>query len=630
MDGGGSGGVRAAGGAGPLDGDSSAAPRDARATGARDATAMAAPRDAQVVAGAQDVQTAGTRDGKALAGTRVAVLGGGICGLATAYRLARSGADVTLLEGSDQLGGLGTFFRWRNGWVERFYHCLMPTDDDLLGLLGELGLRDAVRWRRTSMGMVVDGCHYPFNSALDLLRFRPLPPHDRVRFGVVSLLLRRLGRGKDLDRLRTEDWLRGVYGDRVWRRLLAPMFGSKFGAAFGDVPALYLWERLGRESNVSVRGYPAGGYKAVIDALASAIERAGGVVRTAAPVRRLAVDGGRALVTVAGGGTVPADRVVSTLPLPVLREVADADLLPLLPDVRLPYQGVVNALFFLRRPLSPHYWAPVVRSGTDFDGVIGMSALTGPVDGRHLVYVMRYTDRESALYRADPRRIAARWTKQLVGLYPDLTSADVNDVRVFKAPFVEPVYPLGYLSRRPPVEVAGTPLLLATTAHVYPAVTSWNSSVGLANRVAGVLVDAVRGGAAHGAAAAGGAVVDLGGSPGGATGPAGSTAGGAVLDGAVVGAPQVGAPQVGASQIGASGTGAPQVDAPQVGAPVPGAPAYGAPVPGAPPAGAPVQGAPAAGEPVPGAPGGRSADQRGGGEGFPDQLLQGGGDPRRR
>ena len=149
-------------------------------------------------------------------GTKITVLGGGICGLAVAHRLARSGAEVTLLEGSDQLGGLGTFTPWREGWVERFYHCVMPTDDDLLGLLDEVGLRERVAWRRTSMGMVVDGRHHPFNSALDLLRFTPLLLRDRVRFGVVSLLLRRLGKGKDLDRLRTEDWLRGLYGDRVW------------------------------------------------------------------------------------------------------------------------------------------------------------------------------------------------------------------------------------------------------------------------------------------------------------------------------------------------------------------------------------------------------------------------------
>jgi protoporphyrinogen oxidase len=410
---------------------------------------------------------------------RTVVIGGGICGLAVAHRLARAGTQVTLLEGTDQLGGLGTFFPWHDRWLERFYHCVMPTDENLLPLLEELGLRDDIRWERTSMGMIVDGRHYPFNSALDLLRFSALSLPDRVRFGAVSVLLRRLGKGKDLDNLRTEDWLRGLYGDKVWQDLFAPLFGSKFGAAFGDVPALYLWQRLGRERNVAVRGYPRGGYKTIIDALRRSIEAHGGIVRTSAPVRMLR-NGEVGL----DGETIEADRIVSTLPLPALRAVADAELAPLLPQVNLRYQGVVNALFVLRQPLSGHYWTPVLRSGTEFDGVVEMSPLAGPVDGRHLAYVMRYTDRESPLFREDERTIAARWTDQLRSLHPGL---DVEEVHVFRAPFVEPVYPVGYLAQRPAVEVAGTSLLLATTAHVYPSVTSWNSSVGLANRVSEII-----------------------------------------------------------------------------------------------------------------------------------------------
>jgi protoporphyrinogen oxidase len=425
---------------------------------------------------------------------RVTVIGGGICGLATAHRLVRAGVAVTLLEASDQLGGLGTFFTSRGRSVERFYHCVMPTDSALLALLDEVGVRESVDWRPTRMGMIVDGVHRPFNSALDLLRFRPLSLVNRIRFGVISVLLRRLGKGKDLDLMRTEDWLRGLYGDKVWSLLLAPMFGAKFGSAFGDVPALYLWERLGRESNKSVRGYPGGGYESVIAALRASIEAGGGEVRTCAPVRLLEAGPDRALVTLADGETIEADHVVSTVPLPALRAIADADLAPRLPDVRLPYQGVVNTLFFLRKPLSGHYWAPVLRSGTEFDGVIEMSALTGTEQygGRHLVYVMHYTDRESALYREDDDAIAARWTDQLLSLHKGLTRDDVDEVRVFKAPFVEPVYPLGYLTQRPAVEVPGTRLRLATTAHVYPNVTSWNSSVELADSVTDRLLHDIR------------------------------------------------------------------------------------------------------------------------------------------
>ncbi|MGH8886146.1 MAG: NAD(P)/FAD-dependent oxidoreductase [Egibacteraceae bacterium] len=418
---------------------------------------------------------------------RVIVIGGGIAGLASAHHLSRQGAHTTLLESSEQLGGLGTFFRSGEQWVERFYHCVMPTDGHLLSLLGEIGLADAVRWRPTRMGFVVDGTRYPFNTPLDLLRFRPLTLVQRLRLGVVSLLLRHLGRGEDLDNVRSEDWLRGLYGDAVWERVLQPLFRSKFGPAVGDVPALYLFQRLGREKNVATRGYPEGGYKAIIDGLRAAIETHGGTVRTATPVTKIRETPGGVRVELSGGEAVDGDWVVSTVPLPLLHQLADAALKARLPSLRLPYLGVVNVLFFLARPLDGCYWTPVLRSGTEFDGVIETSTLAGTAgyDGRHLAYVMKYTDRNSALFAEDDASIADRWTKQLLNLYADLPLRveDVCEVRVFKAPFVEPVYPLGYGSIKPAIDVGETRLLLATTAHIYPQVTSWNSSAGLAHEV---------------------------------------------------------------------------------------------------------------------------------------------------
>ena len=420
---------------------------------------------------------------------RVVVIGGGIAGLAAAHRLGGGGADVVLVESSAQLGGLGTFFRSEDDWVERFYHCVMPTDDALLQLLDELGLGDQVQWRRTTMGMAVGGTRYPFNTALDLLRFRPLPFLDRVRLGAVSLLLRRPGKGEDLDDVRTEDWLRGLYGDRIWERVWEPLFRSKFGPAVGDVPALYLWQRLGRESNVAVRGYPRGGYRSIIDSLRAAIESTGGEVRTSAPVAGLRQRGDEVHVELAGGEVLSADWVISTAPLPLLRQLtADApELAEALPDVRLQYQGVVNAVFFLRRPLDDRYWMPVIGSGTEFDGVVEMSSLTGPetYGGRHLAYTMKYTDRTSDLFLDDDEAIAARWTDQLLELFRDLPlrREDVLEVSVFKAPFVEPAYPLGYGRMKPAIAVGDTRLLLATTSQVYPRVTAWNSSVALSNEV---------------------------------------------------------------------------------------------------------------------------------------------------
>src|SRR5437899_2495730 len=57
-----------------------------------------------------------------------AVIGGGISGLATAVRIAGLGARVTLYEGESFLGGLGTTFPYGDTHLERFYHCILPSD----------------------------------------------------------------------------------------------------------------------------------------------------------------------------------------------------------------------------------------------------------------------------------------------------------------------------------------------------------------------------------------------------------------------------------------------------------------------------------------------------------------------
>ena len=49
----------------------------------------------------------------------VAVLGGGISGLVSAYRLLQKGSRVTLFEASDELGGLGAWGEWNVGnWCD--------------------------------------------------------------------------------------------------------------------------------------------------------------------------------------------------------------------------------------------------------------------------------------------------------------------------------------------------------------------------------------------------------------------------------------------------------------------------------------------------------------------------------
>ena len=73
--------------------------------------------------------------------------------------------------------------------------------------------------------------------------------------------------------------------------------------------------------------------------------------------------------------------------------------------------------------------------------------------------------------------------KALKAFNPEFSQDWVEDIRVFRAPYVEPVWPLGYQKVKPRMRCADSHLYMASTAQSYPQVNSWNTMVGIANDV---------------------------------------------------------------------------------------------------------------------------------------------------
>ena len=75
---------------------------------------------------------------------QVAVVGGGLSGLSTAYGLHRQGFQVQLFEAQNRLGGALQTAVEDGFLIEQGAHSLVEDGPDLLPLLGELGLGEAV------------------------------------------------------------------------------------------------------------------------------------------------------------------------------------------------------------------------------------------------------------------------------------------------------------------------------------------------------------------------------------------------------------------------------------------------------------------------------------------------------
>ena len=95
-------------------------------------------------------------------------------------------------------------------------------------------------------------------------------------------------------------------------------------------------------------------------------------------------------------------------------------------------------------------------------------------NGLHVNYLVNYTHRDSELFRKSDEEMFAIYRSDLKKLYPKV-EASIVDQFLFRAPFVEPIWTVGYHSLRPAPSVIPGRLYLACTAQVYPRVNSWNS-----------------------------------------------------------------------------------------------------------------------------------------------------------
>ncbi len=424
---------------------------------------------------------------------RVVVIGGGIGGAAAALRLRQSGAEVVLLESGPALGGLVVSFGVAGTPLECFYHHVFPHEQDIVGLIDELGLTSRLDWLPSTVGVFTGGRVWPFTTPMDLLRFGPLPLRDRLRAGIGAL---RSGRERDwerLDGLQARDWLEGLTGSRVTEVVWDPLLAQKFGVAAGEIPAAWMWARFqqragarGSRKGGERLGYLRGGFRQLFDALGTRLSSMGVDVRTRCRVAGIAIDDGSAVgVELATGERVPADAVLYCGTLPGITSLVPAEMAdPRWADIG--GLGALCAILELSEPLQSLYWVNVCDPELPFGGIIEHTNLVPAADygGRHVVYLSRYFTATEAIATVDPQAEAQRWVDLLAERFPHFDRSQLLDLHAFRTPYAAPLVHLGYHRAIPPRRSHIPGLYLSTTAHIYPQDRGMSDGVRLGTEVA--------------------------------------------------------------------------------------------------------------------------------------------------
>ncbi|NEU55885.1 NAD(P)/FAD-dependent oxidoreductase [Halorussus sp. MSC15.2] len=411
------------------------------------------------------------------------VVGGGIAGLAAAYRLQQHGHDVQVFEASDQIGGLAAVYETKGDPIEKFYHHLSATEETIVDLIEELELEDDLQWPIGKNAYYTDGTVYPMDKPWEILAFPPLSVYDKFRLGMLTLDVDVRGGVPKFDTYESLE----TFDDQsvkefaidhttrnVYESFFDPLLDGKFGDRKEDVSAAWLLGRIKFRGERDILrgeplGYLEGGFGRLLDALVEAVGEEN--ITTNARVTDLdledgavsemtvdvadapaAAEGPEAEAEADGGATTEThdvdDVVVAAMPN-VLEDLCGY-------ECDIDFQGAVCALITMDEPLTDTYWLNI-GDDAPFGALVEHTNYMPPENygGDHLLYVASYIqDYEEDLWQMDEDEVEDLWLGHVEEMFPEWDRSHVKEFRLAKNPRAAPIYERGYLDMVIPYDLS--------------------------------------------------------------------------------------------------------------------------------------------------------------------------------
>lgn len=436
---------------------------------------------------------------------RIAVIGGGFSGLTAAYELSKLGHQVEVFEAAPQLGGLVAGFTLDDGFpLEQAYHFLYTTDEWMIGMAEELGIRDKLDFHPSSIRAFHQGSEYGFTTPMELLRFTPLSFIDRIRTGLTGLRLQFLRNWEPLTKVTAYEWLCRVNGKRAADIVWKPLLKGKFDIYWDKVTMAWLWTRIHVRQTSKIKGeaterlgYFDGGFRIMVDRWVEELEQRGVVLRTSTKVSAIGELDGRPTVTV-NGVTKQYDRVLGAIPsTPFARLAAEH---PAMTDAyteqltTIDYLGAKLMVITTSEPITNTYWHQIHDLDAPFLVFLSLDSLIGTerTGGRYIYYIGDYVQNDDPLMTLPDDELREKWYAGLASLLPAFRPELVQESHVFTFRNAQHIVDVTFADRIPAMETPLPGVYLANFSQVFPEDRGTNYAVRDGQRVAAIMAESLR------------------------------------------------------------------------------------------------------------------------------------------
>ena len=425
----------------------------------------------------------------------IAIIGAGATGLAAAWDFAKAGQQVSIYEASDRVGGLAAGFK-DEAWdwtLEKFYHHWFASDNDILQLATEMGVRDRIIFPRPKTSYWLDG--KPLRSEMSpSALLLPLSLPSILRMGLAGMYLKLTPRWRSLERVTADQWMRRWMGREAYEKFFMPLLIGKFAEYFDQVPMSFMWARIVKRS--LKLGTYIGGFQVFLDELARQLRADGVTIHLNARVERICQIEGKPALRI-GGEQLAFDRVLSTTSPRLLLAVTDG-----LAETEYGKQaaalksiGGLCVVFALKQGLMPDdtYWlnlpattADKSRSQFPFLALVEHTNFISRehYGGDHLIYCGDYVSPSHEYFQLSPAALVERFLPALKQVNPAFQRAWIRKSWVWRAPYAQPLPELNHSRKLPALKTPLPGLYWASMSQVYPWDRGTNYAVEIGRRAA--------------------------------------------------------------------------------------------------------------------------------------------------
>ena len=437
---------------------------------------------------------------KGNAGKSVVIVGGGLTGMSAALELAKAGVKVTILEASDDIGGLAGSFCVDGHFLEKFYHHWFNNDKDIMNLIEELGESKNVKYNYSRTGMYYANNFFKLSNPVDLLKLKALPFWSRIRLGLGTLYIQSIRNWKNLEKHQAITWLPKVFGNKAYEVIWKPLLIGKFGDNYQDVSAVWFWNKIklrggsrGKEGKEELL-YFNGGFQALVSRFKSELIGLGVDIRNRHIVSSINLDQKKLRsVLCSNNTTFAADQFLFAVPpqkIGNLLKNAGIRKSDIEEFYKIPYLANVCLVLVLDKKLSDLYWINVNDPNFPFVAFIEHTNFEGNenYNGKTIVYLSKYLHDTNELYNMNEKELKQFSIPYIKKMFPDFKASNIKRSFVWKERFAQPIIKTDYSSVKPTYQTRYQNMYHCHMTHIYPEDRGTNYAVREGRKVGKLLL----------------------------------------------------------------------------------------------------------------------------------------------